>query len=188
MPTPLHETNSQRMQIYCPLAKVKQKGIGKWVYPIPLARVGRVGERRQEGRKEGRGSMGFKPLASSAILLTLMLLPRDPRARMCPSLQPHRVEFLVVATELTRVVVAGCNLGAQGEHQHTDGGQPHKDTPAGKSRGMEGEKRRNRGSLAPWTGVWGSCLSQQQTHKWAGFLFGMMSKFWKQTMVMMAEH
>lgn len=54
MPTPLHETNSQRMQIYCPLAKVKQKGIGKWVYPIPLARVGRVGERRQEGRKEGR--------------------------------------------------------------------------------------------------------------------------------------
>lgn len=53
---------------------------------------------------------------------------------------------------------------------------------------MEDEKRRNRGSLAPWTGVWGSCLSQQQTYKWAGFLFGMMSKFWKQTMVMMAEH
>lgn len=49
-----------------------------------------------------------------------------------PLLQPHRVEFLVVATELTRVVIAGCNLGAQGEHQHTDGRQPHEDTPAGR--------------------------------------------------------
>lgn len=50
----------------------------------------------------------------------------------------HRVEFLVIAAEFTHAVTTGCDLGAQREHQHTDGGQPHKDAPAGK-RG--GEKR-----------------------------------------------
>lgn len=66
-----------------------------------------------------------------------------------PSPQPHRVEFLVVATELTQVVVTGCNLGAQGEHQHTDGGQPHEDAPAGKRGGGEHGMRRAWGKLDP---------------------------------------
>lgn len=49
----------------------------------------------------------------------------------------HRVEFLVIAAEFTRAVTTGCDLGAQREHQHTDGGQPHKDAPVGKRRGEE---------------------------------------------------
>lgn len=66
---------------------------------------------------------------------------------MLPFPQPHRVEVLVVATELTRVVVTGCNLGAQSEHQHTDGGQPHEDTPAGQERA---ERKRRGGPVVGW--------------------------------------
>lgn len=86
----------------------------------------------QESRSTGTHTHGFK-----AVLLTLRLLfQNDPPSRTLPCPQPHRVEFLVVATEFARVVVAGCNLGAQGEHQHTDGGQPHEDTPAGREGGQ----------------------------------------------------
>lgn len=71
--------------------------------------------------------------AFKILLSTLRpFLQNDPLSRALPFPQPHRVEFLVVATELTRVVITGCNLGAQGEHQHTDGRQPHEDTPAGR--------------------------------------------------------
>lgn len=52
----------------------------------------------------------------------------------------HRVEFLVIAAEFTRAVTTGCDLGSQREHQHTDGGQPHKDTPAGKRGGEDGHQ------------------------------------------------
>lgn len=44
----------------------------------------------------------------------------------------HRVELLVIAAEFTGVVTAGRDLGAQREHQHADGGQPHEDTPWGR--------------------------------------------------------
>lgn len=53
----------------------------------------------------------------------------------------HRVELLVIAAEFTGVVTAGCDLGAQREHQHTDGGQPHEDTPGGRGK----RKRRHQG-------------------------------------------
>lgn len=53
----------------------------------------------------------------------------------------HRVELLVIAAEFTGVVTAGCDLGAQREHQHADGGQPHEDTPGGRGKG----KRRRQG-------------------------------------------
>lgn len=49
----------------------------------------------------------------------------------------HRVELLVIAAEFTGVVIAGCDLGAQREHQHADGGQPHEDAPVGKRQGEE---------------------------------------------------
>lgn len=57
----------------------------------------------------------------------------------------HRVELLVIAAEFTGVVTAGRDLGAQREHQHADGGQPHEDTPWGRGTG----KRRRQG----WTSV-----------------------------------
>lgn len=53
----------------------------------------------------------------------------------------HRVELLVIAAEFTGVVTAGRDLGAQREHQHADGGQPHEDTPWGRGTG----KRRRQG-------------------------------------------
>lgn len=80
-------------------------------------------------------------------LTTSLLFPNDPPSRTLPSPQPHRVEFLVVATKLTRVVITGCDLGTQGEDQHTDGGQPHEDTPAGRE---GGERRGRTGPGAGW--------------------------------------
>lgn len=92
-------------------------------------------------------------------LTTSLLFPNDPPSRTLPSPQPHRVEFLVVATKLTRVVITGCNLGAQGEDQHTDGGQPHEDTPVGRTEKREEGKKRPRGRLGPWDGA------REQTRK-----------------------
>lgn len=104
--------------------------------------------------EQERGSPGIHTLGSTGCSLDLNATA-PPRPRQMthlvgrPSPQPHRVEFLVVATELTQVVVTGCNLGAQGEHQHTDGGQPHEDAPAGERGGGEHGMRRAWGKLAP---------------------------------------
>jgi hypothetical protein len=73
------------------------------------------------------------------------LSPSDPFTPRDTATHAHWVESLVVAAELTRDVIAGRDLGAQGEHQHTDGGQPHEHTPSRK--GAEG--RESRGRLGP---------------------------------------
>lgn len=127
--------------------------------------------------------LGFKSIALRAVLLTLSLsytspLPITAPCRTPPSLQAHGVEFLVVATQLTGVVITGCNLGAQGEHQHTDGSQPHKDTPAGG--GGEGGEEMGRGLRAGW--LPGTKARKQKTFKpnpqiIREFLFGILRTF-----------
>ena len=113
--------------------------------------------------------LGFKPIASRPVLLTLSLSPYDdhplPTRRTLPSQQAHRVEFLVVATELTGVVITGCNLGAQGEHQHTDGSQPHKDAPAGEKREERGWEEEASGQAASLELRLQSRKASKQTHK-----------------------
>lgn len=141
--------------------------------------------------KDGKRQWDLTPGRQSQVLRLLPTFFRppdptvsglDPVGRTLPSPQSHRVEFLVVATELTGVVITGCNLGAQGEHQHTDGGQPHEDTPAGREGG--GGKEEALAQAGPWELGPGSRKDAFLKSKPTRFLSGMMSKFWKQTGMM----
>lgn len=60
-------------------------------------------------------------------------------------------------------MAAGCDLGAQREHQHTNGGQAHKHTPMGKQEGMGGTE------TYPWL-LRRKMPVHEQTHHWTPFL------------------